>query len=222
MKIKNQLLVDELLALTDQSIADVNRFLALDIDTLNYKAGPATWSMLESIEHLNLYGNFYLPEIERQLAKAQPKTDCTFKSGFLGDYFVNLIRVKSGSIKKIRTVRKMDPANPHLTYITLNRFVKQQEKLKLLLVDSLKKDITNTRTAISLTHFLRLRMGDTLRFVVYHTERHILQARHAWEAAASFNRQSPSSSEDGASPVYDDAIASYETTEDRSSVPQAS
>jgi len=185
MKIKNQLLIEELTALTDQSIAEVRRFLELDIDTLNYKPDNNTWSMLESIEHLNLYGNFYLPEIERQLAKAKPKSDCTFKSGMIGDYFVNLIRVKNGSIKKIRTVRKMDPANPHLTYITLNRFIRQQEKLRSLLADSLQKDITNTKTAVSLTHFVRLRMGDTLRFVVYHTERHILQARHAREHAVA-------------------------------------
>ena len=190
MKIKNQLLIDQLVALTDQSIAEVKRFLELDIDTLNYKSSAASWSMLESIEHLNLYGNFYLPEIERQLAKAQPKTDCTFKSGLIGDYFVNLIRVKNGTIKKIKTVAKMDPANEHLTYITLNRFIKQQEKLRSLLIESLNKDITHTKTAISLTHFIRLRMGDTLRFIVYHTERHILQARHAWESAtAALNPQ---------------------------------
>ncbi|RYY63142.1 MAG: DinB family protein [Chitinophagaceae bacterium] len=185
MKIKNQLLIDELVVLTDQAIDQVTRFLDLDIDTLNYKPNAGTWSMLESIEHLNLYGNFYLPEIERQLAKAQPKSDCTFSSGLFGDYFVNLIRVKKGSIKKIKTMRKMDPSNPHLTYITLNRFIKQQEKLKSLLIDSLRKDITKTKTAISLTHFIRLRMGDTLRFVVYHTERHMLQARHALEAATA-------------------------------------
>lgn len=191
MKIKNQLLVDELLALTDQAIATVNQFLQLDIETLNYKPNAGTWSMLEALEHLNLYGNFYLPEIEGQLLKAKPKVDCTFKSGFWGDYFVKVIRVKDGQIRKIKTVRKMDPANPHLTYITLNRFIKQQEKLKTLLVDSLQKDITNTKTAISLTHLIRLRLGDTMRFVVYHTERHILQAKHALEAAqAALGKQS--------------------------------
>ena len=183
MKIKNKDLIAELVALTDQSIAQVKEFLQLDIDTLNHKSSPATWSMLESIEHLNLYGNFYLPEIERQLLKAAPKVDCTFKSGFLGDYFVNIIRVKQGRIKKIKTGKSMDPANPHLTYITLNRFIRQQEKLRTLLIDSLQKDITNTKTAISLTHLFRIRMGDTLRFVVYHTERHVLQAKHALEAA---------------------------------------
>ncbi|RYY56161.1 MAG: DinB family protein [Chitinophagaceae bacterium] len=190
MKIKNQVLVEELLALTDEAIASVNQFLKLDIDTLNYKPNAGTWSMLEAIEHLNLYGNFYLPEIEGQLLKAKPKVDCTFTSGIWGDYFVKAIRVKEGRIRKIKTVRKMDPANPHLTYITLNRFIKQQEKLKTLLVDSLKKDITNTKTAISLTHLIRLRLGDTMRFVVYHTERHILQAKHAWEtASANLGRQ---------------------------------
>lgn len=183
MKIKNSLLIEHLTELTDKAIADVKSFQELDIDTLNYKVNASTWSMLECIEHLNLYGNFYLPEIERQLQKAPPKSGCTFHSGWLGDYFVNMIRVKHGSIKKIRTARKMDPQNPELTYVTLNRFIRQQEKLRILLADSLRKDITKTKTAFSLSHLFHLRMGDTLRFIVYHTERHVLQAKHAWEAA---------------------------------------
>ncbi|MET0637393.1 MAG: DinB family protein [Chitinophagaceae bacterium] len=183
MKIKNEDLIAELVALTDNSIAEVKKFLDLDIETLNYKPNPVTWSMLESIEHLNLYGNFYLPEIERQLAKARPKSNCFFTSGLIGDYFVNLIRVKNGSIKKIKSPKNMDPANPHLTYITLNRFIKQQEKLRSLLLDALKKDLTHTKTAISVSNLFQIRIGDTLRFAVYHTERHVLQAKHAWETA---------------------------------------
>ena len=182
MKIENHILIDELVSLTDQSIEFVKQFKELDPSVLNYKSAPGSWSMLESIEHLNLYGNFYIPEIQTQLNGASTTRDSLFRTSIMGDYFVKLIRVKNGKIRKIKTAREMDPNNSTLTITTLNRFIKQQEKLRELLELAVHKDLTKTKTAISLTHFFRLRMGDTLRFVVYHTERHILQARHVLQS----------------------------------------
>jgi hypothetical protein len=44
-------------------------------------------------------------------------------------------------------------------------------------VKAQKVDLTKVKTAISLSKFIKLRLGDTLRFLVYHNERHILQAQ---------------------------------------------
>jgi hypothetical protein len=63
-----------------------------------------------------------------------------------------------------------------LSITTLDRFLKQQELLKALLQQALEADITKIKTAISLSKFIKLRLGDTFRFYVYHIERHIAQA----------------------------------------------
>ena len=51
--------------------------------------------------------------------------------------------------------------------------------LKSLLNQAREVDLTKTKVPISLTRFIKLRLGDTFRFFVYHIERHILQAEKA-------------------------------------------
>jgi hypothetical protein len=126
---------------------------------------------------LNLYGNFYLPEIEQQILAQKNITQSTvFRSGLIGNYFANLMQVKDGKVKKMKSPKDKNPCNSVLATTTLDRFLKQQERLITLLVQAQNIDLTKTKTAISLTPLIRLRLGDTFRFLIYHIERHVLQA----------------------------------------------
>lgn len=73
-------------------------------------------------------------------------------------------------------VKDMTPVNRHLTITTIERFLKQQEKLELLLNKAKYVDMARAKTPISISKFIKLRLGDTLRFMVYHIERHVVQA----------------------------------------------
>ncbi len=42
---------------------------------------------------------------------------------------------------------------------------------------SKKVNLTKTKTGISISKWLKLRLGDTFRVVIYHNQRHILQAK---------------------------------------------
>jgi hypothetical protein len=177
MQKEQNLLIDELLTLTDNAIASAKKFKCLPENDLNFKKEKNDWSILECLEHLNLYGMFYLPEIEKQLSKSNNRNDnTTFKSGIIGNYFANLMKVDKG-IKKMKTPKDKNPANSNLSVTTIDRFLEQSEKLKSLLLQSKKANLTKVKTAISLTKLIRLRLGDTLRFIVYHNERHIIQAQ---------------------------------------------
>lgn len=177
MQIQTHLLIEDLLYRTEKATKAVQRLKALSFEQLNYKKSATEWSVLECIEHLNLYGDFYLVEIEKQIiaqkGKAKP---AAFKSGWLGNYFANLMQVKEGKVKKMKSPKDKNPVNSVLTPTTLDRFLKQQERLRSLLIQAQHVDLTHTRTAISLTSLIKLRLGDTLRFFVYHIERHVLQA----------------------------------------------
>ncbi|NRF40359.1 DinB family protein [Pedobacter foliorum] len=180
MKVKNNLLIEELLATTAWSTRTVEKLKELGVDQLNVKSSPAEWSVLECVEHLNLYGNFYLPVIEQAILSYKPnKTPASFKSGFIGGYFVNMIRVKPGKMKKMSTTKDKNPLGYVLTLTTVDRFLKQQQLLKTLLEQARYVDMTKLKTPISITKMVRLRLGDTLRFVVYHIERHVIQAERA-------------------------------------------
>lgn len=177
MKVKQGLLIDELLYITEKAIATAVSLKELSDKDLNDKKDPGQWSILECLEHLNLYGDFYLPEIEKQLLEgSRANKDKLFKSGVIGNYFANLMKVNDGKIKKMKSPKDKDPINSKLSVLVIERFLKQSEKLKHLLNEGRKVDLTKTKVPISLTKLIKLRLGDTFRFYVYHIERHILQA----------------------------------------------
>jgi hypothetical protein len=177
MQITNTQLIDELLRLIETTTVSAKQFKKLSSAQLNYKKSPESWSILECIEHLNLYGDFYLPEIQKQVLKAEKvPANSTVKSGLLGNYFANSMKIKNGKVNKMKTFKDKNPINSQLSVTTIDRFLKQQQLLASLLMQSKTIDLTKTKTAISISSLIKLRLGDTLRFLVYHIERHIQQA----------------------------------------------
>lgn len=49
--------------------------------------------------------------------------------------------------------------------------------LRYLLELAKNADLVKVKTSISLTKLIKLRLGDTFRFLVNHIERHVLQAQ---------------------------------------------
>jgi hypothetical protein len=181
MQIENNQLIDELLRRMESCKRTVKEFEILPLNRLQFKNGER-WSVLECLEHLNLYGDFYLVEIEKQIiTNPRKNTSTKFKSGILGNYFANLMEVKDGKITKMKSPKDKNPSNSHLSITTISRFLKQQERLVSLLNQCRTIDLTKTKAAISLTSLIKLRLGDTLRFYCYHIERHIFQAARALE-----------------------------------------
>ncbi len=177
MQTDSNTLIEELLVVTEQASSTAKKFKALTPLQLNFKKNANEWSILQCIEHLNLYGEFYLPEIEKQIiANKGHATSIQFRSGIVGNYFANLMKVKDGKVKKMKSPKDKNPSNSELTITTIERFLKQQKLLKSLLVQAKSVDLTHTKVSISLTKFIRLRLGDTFRFFIYHIERHIGQA----------------------------------------------
>ena len=177
MQTDNNSLIDALITIADNATLAARKFKELSESQLNFKINPEKWSVLECVEHLNRYGEFYLPEIEKALlSDKKAHHSGIYKSGLLGNWFANLMKVSNGKMTKMKTPGDKNPAGSKLTVLAIDRFLKQQEMLKSLLNQARQADLTNTKVPISLTRFVRLRLGDTLRFFVYHIERHIFQA----------------------------------------------
>jgi hypothetical protein len=56
-------------------------------------------------------------------------------------------------------------------------FINQQKKFLDLLSIASEKNLTKIKTSLTLP-LLKFRLGDTFRFVIYHNERHIVQAKN--------------------------------------------
>lgn len=177
MKLAAPTLLADLATRTRANLDAARQFEGLSDQALNHKASPESWSILECIEHLNRYGDFYLPEISRRLDKA-PKAPAknSFKSGWLGNYFAESMLPKE-KLNKMKTFKEMNPAGSQLNRKVLHKFIAQQQEMLALLQRAKEVDLSRTKTSISISKLIKLRLGDTLRVVIYHNQRHILQAQ---------------------------------------------
>ena len=136
MKIQQSKLLLELRNETAKAISQLEEFKKYSANELNFKPSKSEWSILECIEHLCLYGKFYLPEIEKCLTNAKTEDKLFFKSSFIGNYFINMI--KPSNTKKIKATKQMDSTGSDLNVSTINKFLKQLEWFDSLLIKAEK------------------------------------------------------------------------------------
>ena len=186
MKIKTAALIKELQDFIKNHLSVAKKLLELDNNLLNYKADASVWSVLETIEHLNLYGNFYIPEIRKRIEESTCRSASSFfKSGLIGNYFAKSMLPKE-QLNSMKTFKNMNPNGSILEKITLENFILQQNEMLQLLALAQKINLTKTKTSISISSLIKLRLGDTFRVCVYHDERHIQQAERAVDEAKKY------------------------------------
>jgi len=177
MKIKTNTLIEDLTERTKQNLLEVQEFQKLSIEQLNWKSNPDSWSILECIEHLNLYSQFYIPEIELKIQDSKSKHEATFKSGMLGNYFSKAMLLRE-KLNKMKTFKDKNPVGSKLEPSVLENFIDFQKKTLDLLNQSNKVSLNKTKTNITISSWLKLKLGDTFRVVIYHNHRHIVQAEN--------------------------------------------
>ena len=176
MVFKTEQLIEELKQYVNSHIQFVQSLNELSEDDLQRKKDVKSWSVVECLEHLNLYAIFYNKEIQKQLQNSRYHKSEIFRPGYLGNKFaVDMLPKKS--MKTMNTFKSKNPIYSKLsTKEVIANFLKNQKKLLELLEEAKQKDLTKIKTAITLP-LLKLRLGDTLRFVIHHNERHIIQAQ---------------------------------------------
>lgn len=158
--------------------------LEISEDILQKKPNEQSWSVLDCLEHLNLYGDFYVPEIKKRLNQSKSKNQSNFKSGFLGNKFA-LDMLPKKNMKKMNTFKSKNPISSKLDKEkVILRFINQQEEMLILLENAKTKNLSNIKTSITLP-LLKFRLGDTFRFVIYHNKRHIVHAKNILNALSN-------------------------------------
>ncbi|TNE27438.1 MAG: DinB family protein [Bacteroidetes bacterium] len=175
MKGTSSQLINDLEKRTRQLISWAESLQSMDESALNRKEEEGRWSVLECLEHLNRYGDFYLPEIQSRMETAAKIPSAQFKSSWLGEYFADSMIAKE-KLNAMKTFKSMNPMGSSLTIATLNKFIEQQHQMLRLLHNARSVNLSKVKTSISISKFIKLRLGDTFRVVIYHNERHRLQA----------------------------------------------
>lgn len=142
---------------------------------------PGKWSAVQCLDHLNSYGRYYLPAIEKAVSKVGTVKSVFFNSGWLGNYFYKSMLVdNSGApVTKMNSPKNHRPHENLQPGKVLNEFICQQEKLLILLSKAKSVDISKARVPISIAPFIKIKLGDTFLFFIAHINRHLLQAQRA-------------------------------------------
>src|ERR1043165_985409 len=127
-KVKSKELLDQLEIKVESHLSEAIRSLQnLNEEKLLCAAANGGWSIAQCLEHLNKYGNYYLPEIKKGLAKDFPPTE-NFKSSWLGNYFTKMMDPQTGK-KKITSFKEYSPSPQLKAHAVVAEFIRQQESL---------------------------------------------------------------------------------------------
>jgi hypothetical protein len=177
---KKSELIHQLIEQTKHHILIIKGLKTKDITILTGKSDDHSWSVLECIEHLCRYADYYLPVISKAIQHANVgHEDSEFHSGWLGNYFAESMLPNSPKSKKMDTFKSMNPRFGELRKDVLIQFENQLQEIIILLEQSRNKKALQKRIPISISKLIRIKTGDAFRFVINHHERHLQQALKA-------------------------------------------
>ena len=163
-----------------QTLQTAQQLRSLSNERLNTQPQVGTWSIAQVLEHLNSYNRYYLPEIETALQKARlisVRRKETFSPGWFGNYFTKMMQPGKGGVisKKYSAPSDHVPASKQDVARVIDEFINGQERLIDFLQQSLLTNMGSIKVPISISRFIRLKLGDTFRFLIAHQQRHFIQ-----------------------------------------------
>ncbi|MFT3705910.1 MAG: DinB family protein [Agriterribacter sp.] len=176
-RINRDQLLQQLEPRIEQHLQEViSRFQNMKDGFLLKPAANGGWSIAQCLDHLNGYGDYYLPQIEKGLRTFRDIPSQTFKSSWLGNYFTKMMEPTTGT-KKMKAFKNHIPLADLDAHAVIAKFIHQQELLLKFVQQAAKADISKIKIPISIAKWVRLNLGDTFRFIIAHNERHIQQAK---------------------------------------------
>lgn len=132
-----------------------------------------SWSISQCIQHLNTYGDYYLPILKHELeARKVVESNCNHKTSWLGNYFLKMLN----SEKKLKARKRHLPEITMSAHKVISIHLNQQETLLAYLRLFQNLDLTKNTIPSSIASIIKLNPMDTLQFLIIHNSRHINQA----------------------------------------------
>lgn len=187
---QSEKLIQSLLEQVRQIINQAETIKTYDLPTLTWRENKTSWNMLECLQHLNLYGDFYLPQIKNKIKSSRFKPTPEFKSGYLGNYFAKSMLPKA-KLNKMKTFKDKNPLNETLDKTVIDTFINQQMQLLELLNQSRNVNLSKVKIPTSISNLIKLKLGDTFQFFINHIIRHLHQVDRI--KAAMIRTEAPAS-----------------------------
>ncbi len=192
-KFKSQDLISDLQQDVKRVAEAAVYFKNVDKPKMVYCVEKNKWSIVQILEHLNAYGRYYLPAIEREMAFRSKGVPSWFNTGFLGNYFTN--SMKPANVFEVKNKMKAMKAysfpNSLNVDTVMKEFEEQQQKLIQLLELARERDLNSIRIPVTITKMLKFKLGDVFRFLIAHEQRHMIQARNTLKATGESTDKFP-------------------------------
>lgn len=168
-----------------------DNLLPLDESRLNWKAASSEWSIAECLAHIHQIAQFYQPRLQQKIQQAlrsKSRPTSHFNSGWLAQHFLRDVQLDDENQPQRRrlTPNSFAPLAPIPANIVSLVLQDLRELLDLLHLSE-QVSLQSIKIGLLRPRFLRLSLGNMLRYVVYHYDRHIVQAQHA-QYAFDFER----------------------------------
>jgi hypothetical protein len=183
---------------TKELLADLNRlnkrlseiiardFPNLSSDQLNWRAQEDEWSIAECLMHLNYVADYYFPSTLNAIKNAKAKKSKPqekFTRGWLGHRYASKFRLNlENQIKgRIESPSKYNPRSMSSSILDGKKiiadFLEKQQVIDKMLQDAQTINLQKTRVHAAFWGLVSIQLGDMLKVLVYHTERHSVQAQ---------------------------------------------
>ncbi len=178
-------LLKEVETITEQVIQKTEqKILSVDKEILYKRPGENKWSAAECLEHLNFYADGYHPEFKKAIQKMIRKREIAvpeFKSTWLGNYFANSLKLTGEEVKiAMRAPAKSNPVKSlAIRENVVEEFLIYQKEMLEFIEQCKNINIGKVKLPTTLSKYIKVKLGDGLRIIVYHNQRHVVQAVRA-------------------------------------------
>lgn len=153
-------------------------------EQLNWKPRVDQWNILQCLEHSTLFLEHYLPLLEGTLRENKLHTSTpTYKVSQYGKYGIKMVKInRNNQLKVTLHSRKAfqpteEPQAATDQQAIIIRYEKNVQKLAKLLLQAETLPLGKIKIPFNFWGLFKIKLGDLLQVLVYHTERHLVQAQ---------------------------------------------
>lgn len=171
----NQSFLDEVKAIYKNNESSIQSALEKASETdLNKKPNADSWSVLECLEHLNIYARYYQPAIKNAIQKAKKGDSLAdYKSGWFGK--MSIEGIQPSNTKPQKTLKKYNPTASQLTLSVVKEFQKNEAEWAEIIEMAYAININQRAVPVEFLKLIKMKIGDALCFAIQHEARHVQQ-----------------------------------------------
>ncbi|MCB0803002.1 MAG: DinB family protein [Flavobacteriales bacterium] len=171
-------LIEQLIAKSKALEVEALKLQKLELSQLTHRPSSEKWTILEIVEHVNYYIEFYNQEFNQVLKKADSlNSNVDLKRSFMGNYFIEMMEPKEVGIKKMKTFKSKNPKGKVLNISVIQRFIELNSETIRLLENSKNKHIKSSTCKLTIP-LIKLNLADAFQFLIAHNQRHFVQIKN--------------------------------------------